>query len=329
MTASFTRTLGKSGITISALGLGCWAIGGPFWHNGWVGYGDVEDAESIRAIQRAMDLGVTFFDTADAYGCGHSERILGQAISGRREGLFIATKFGYTFDEDRRQIKGADASPGYIRRACEASLRRLNIDVIDLYQFHIDDYDLEKSIEVRQTLEDLAAEGKIRWYGWSLDNGQVDRVELFAQGAHCTSIQHTVNLFIDDQPTLQACQRLGLASINQGPLCRGILTGKFNPSTTFAENDMRRNWGWNFREGRPAERLRQLAALREVLTQGGRSLAQAALGWIWAHHSLTIPIPGFKSVAQAEENCASLRFGPLTEEQMQAIERILERVPAN
>ena len=264
-----TRTLGRSGIQVSAMGLGCWAIGGPFWHDGWVGYGDVDDAESIRAIHRALDLGVTFFDTADAYGCGHSERVLGQALVGGRDQVVIATKFGYVPDEEKRQITGTDASPQYIRQACEASLRRLNTDYIDLYQFHIHDYDLEKAIEVRETLEALVKEGKIRWYGWSLDNEQLEQIRLFAVGPHCTSIQHTLNIFIDDRPTLKLCDEFNLASINQGPLSRGILTGKFNADSAFAENDMRRGWGWNFREGRPAERLGQLKALREVLTQGG------------------------------------------------------------
>jgi len=224
----FTRVLGRSGIQVSAMGLGCWAIGGPFWHDGWVAYGDVDDAESTRAIHRALDLGVTFFDTADAYGCGHSERVLGQALAGRRDQVVIATKFGYVPDEEKRQITGTDASPQYIRQACEASLRRLNTDYIDLYQFHIDDYDLDKAVEVRETLEALVADGKIRWYGWSLDNKQVDRIRLFAEGPHCTSIQHTLNIFIDDPPTLELCEKFNLASINQGPLSRGILTGKFN-----------------------------------------------------------------------------------------------------
>ncbi|HEY4688690.1 MAG TPA: aldo/keto reductase [Anaerolineae bacterium] len=313
------RKLGRSNIEVSAIGLGCWAIGGPFWHDGWVGYGDVDDAESIRAIHAALDRGVNFFDTADAYGCGHSERILGQALAGRREQVVIATKFGYVPDEATRQIIGTDASPDYIRRACEASLRRLNTDTIDLYQFHIHDYDLGKAVEVREALEALVTEGKIRWYGWSLGNEQVEQIRLFAEGPHCAAIQHTLNIFVDDPLTLAACDEFNLASINQGPLARGILTGKFTADSTFAENDMRRGWGWNFREGRPAERLRQLEALREVLTQDGRTLAQGALGWVLARSERTIPIPGFKTVGQAEENAGTLQFGPLTDTQMQAI----------
>ncbi len=152
----FTRSLGKSGISVSALGLGCWAIGGPFWRGQKpVGWGKVDDRESIRAIHRALELGVTLFDTADIYGCGHSERVLGQALAGRRHEVVIATKFGQTFDETTRQGTGQDVTPEYIRRACDASLRRLNVDVIDLYQLHIKDVSLEQAPSVRDALEDL------------------------------------------------------------------------------------------------------------------------------------------------------------------------------
>ena len=144
------RTLGRSGIQVSAMGLGCWAIGGPFWRGDVaVGWGKVDDDESVRAIHCALDLGITFFDTADVYGAGHSERVLGRALSACRDKVIIATKFGNTFDETSKQITGADASPEYIRRACEASLRRLNTDHIDLYQFHDGGYNLEHAGEVR------------------------------------------------------------------------------------------------------------------------------------------------------------------------------------
>jgi len=146
-----TRKLGRSDIEVSAVGLGCWAIGGPFTAEDGnpVGWGRVDDKESIRAIGRALDLGVTLFDTADVYGCGHSERILGQALGKRRSDVAIATKFGRVFDASKRHILGNDASPEHIRQACEASLSRLNTDVIDLYQ-------LVKSRLSCQTLMTLA-----------------------------------------------------------------------------------------------------------------------------------------------------------------------------
>jgi aryl-alcohol dehydrogenase-like predicted oxidoreductase len=314
------RALGRSGIAVSGLGLGCWAIGGPAWRDGKpIGWGDVDDAESERAIHRALDLGVTLFDTADIYGAGHSERILGRALAGLRGQVVIASKFGQLFDEATRQAIGRDASPAHIVRACEASLRRLNTDTLDLYQFHLGDYDLERAAEVRETLEDLVVAGKIRAYGWSTDDPA--RARVFAEGPHCAAIQQRLNIFDGSAETLAVCEAAHLASLNRGPLAMGLLTGKFTAVSTIPENDVR--FGWDFKEGTQAERLKKLDALREVLTQDGRTLAQAALGWLWARSANTIPIPGFKTVAQVEENAAALRLGPLTQQQMIEIDRLM------
>jgi aryl-alcohol dehydrogenase-like predicted oxidoreductase len=282
MSTLMARTLGRSGIAVSGLGMGCWAIGGPAWRDGKpIGWGDVDDAESVAAIHRALDLGVTLFDTADIYGAGHSERILGQALgqalAGRRHQVVIATKFGQRFDEATRQAIGPDASPAYIRSACDASLRRLNTDIIDLYQFHLGDYDPAQAVEVRETLEGLVAAGKIRAYGWSTDDPV--RARLFAEGPHCAAIQQRLNIFDGNAETLAVCEAANLASLNRGPLAMGLLTGKFTADSTIPENDVR--FGWDFRAGTQAERLKKLDALREVLIQDGRTLAQAALGWLW------------------------------------------------
>jgi aryl-alcohol dehydrogenase-like predicted oxidoreductase len=156
------------------MGLGCWAIGGIWWDKQCgcspAGWGQVDDGESIRAIQWAVDAGITLFDTADNYGCGHSEHILGQVLAGRRDQVILATEFGYVCNQAARYVIGSNAEPTYIRRALEASLRRLNTDYIDLYQFHLYDYDLDQAVQVRETLEELVREGKIRWYGWSTNN---------------------------------------------------------------------------------------------------------------------------------------------------------------
>ena len=316
----FTRTLGRSGITVSALGLGCWAIGGPFWRgDNPVGWGTVDDAESLRAIQRALDLGVTFFDTADVYGCGHSERLLGQALAGQRERLVIATKFGNVFDEQTRHITGEGASPDFIRQACAASLKRLQTDYIDLYQFHLGRYDLAQAVSVRDTLESLVAAGKIRAYGWSTDDPE--RARLFAEGAHCAAIQQRLNIFEGNAQVLALCEQLNLSSVNRGPLAQGLLTGKFTSDSELPADDVRH--GWNLSDGDLALRLKKIETLRAVLTRDGRSLAQAALGWLWARSPKTIPIPGFKTVKQIEDNAGALRHGPLTPEQMADIERLL------
>lgn len=131
------RTLGRSGIEVSALGMGCWAIGGLYWSGETpLGWGEIDDDESIRAIHASLDRGVNFFDTANVYGAGHSERVLGRVITGRRSRVVIATKFNAVFDETTRRMTGSDPSPEAIRKACEESLRRLNTEYIDLYQFH-------------------------------------------------------------------------------------------------------------------------------------------------------------------------------------------------
>jgi aryl-alcohol dehydrogenase-like predicted oxidoreductase len=317
------RVLGRSGISVSGLGLGCWAIGGPFWRgNQPVGWGEVDDNQSRAAIERALELGITFFDTADVYGCGHSERILGEVLGDRRKDVVIATKFGNIFDEQTRRITGASADPAYIRRACEASLRRLRTDYIDLYQLHIGNYDLARVDEVLETLERLVDDGYILWYGWSTDDPQ--RAASFSRGPHCAAIQQRFNLFEGNAETLTVCEAEELASIVRGPLAQGILTGKFTPESVLPSNDVRHHW--NFREGEPAKRLEALGAIREVLTAQKRTLAQGALGWLWARSNAMIPIPGFKTVEQVEENAAAMWFGPLSPDQMAEINELMAEV---
>jgi aryl-alcohol dehydrogenase-like predicted oxidoreductase len=288
----------------------------------------VDDDESIRAIHRAFDLGVTFFDTADVYGAGHSERVLGRALADRRDQVVIATKFGNTFDEDTRQITGSDASPDYVRRACEASLRRLNTDYIDLYQFHVNNYDPDQAGAVRDVLEDLVAEGKIRRYGWSTDFP--DRARVFAQGPNCTTVQHQMNVLDDARPMIALCEELDLASINRGPLAMGLLTGKYRADSKLASDDVRGDqgpaWMKYFKDGKPnPEWFEKVEAIREVLTSDGRTLVQGALGWLWGRSERTVPIPGFRTVAQIEENCAAMRFGPLSAGQVSEIDALLDR----
>lgn len=319
------RKLGRSEIEVSAIGLGTNAIGGPVWDASVrkdlpAGYGEVDQAEAVRAIRHAVDLGITFFDTADEYGCGQSERLLGEALDGRRHQVVIATKFGYTYDEAARRITGTGASPAYIRQACEASLRRLRTGTIDLYQFHLRDYPLERAGEVLQTLEDLVREGKIRYYGWSTDDPE--RARTFAQGDHCTAVQHRLNILIDNPAILAVCDQHDLASINRIPLLMGLLSGKFTASTRLPEVDIRSEY---FKHQVFFDDLKRLEAMRATLTERGHTLPQAALAWILARHARTIPIPGFRSVKQVEENARTLELGPLSQEQMERIEEILER----
>lgn len=320
-----TRTLGKSGIPVSALGMGCWAIGGAMWLDGkFDGWHGVDDRASLQGIRRALDLGVTFFDTADVYGTGHSERMLAQGLQGHRQQVVIATKFGFTYDEATRQITGTDVSPAYIRQACEASLRRLQTDYIDLYQLHCGAA-AEQVEGLLETLEQLCAAGKIRSYGWSTDN--LASARLFAQGSHCAAIQHDMNVLKPAQAMVDLCVHYNLASINNAPLASGLLSGKYTADSVLPADDFRtagHAWAIYFEKGRPkAEFLQKLAAVRAILTSGGRTPTQGALAWLWAKSDRTIPIPGFKNVKQVEENCAAMNFGPLSAQQMSEIDALL------
>jgi aryl-alcohol dehydrogenase-like predicted oxidoreductase len=281
----------------------------------------VDDQESIRAIQFALDSGINFFDTAANYGAGHSELILSQALGRRRARAIIATKFGYIVDEEERNVIPSQDVAGNLRNDCEDSLRRLNTDFIDLYQLHVGAYPPERAGEVIDGLEGLVAAGKIRWYGWSTDNPAGARV--FAQGRHCTAIQHVLNLAHDTPEMLALCAEANLASVNRTPLGMGLLTGKFSPETTFPGDDIRSTW--DMQDGIPGESARQVEAAREILTAGGRTLAQAALAWTWARSEITIPIPGFKTVTQMQENIAAIDFGPLSTEQMAALDSLVDR----
>jgi aryl-alcohol dehydrogenase-like predicted oxidoreductase len=288
----------------------------------------VDDEESIRAIHAALDRGVNFFDTANVYGAGHSERVLGRAVAGRRSSVVIATKFNAVFDETTRQVTGADVSPEGIRGACEASLRRLNTDTIDLYQFHDNGYPAEKAAPIRETLEGLVRAGKIRAYGWSTDF--VDRAEVFAEGPNCTSVQLQLNVLDDNPEMIAFCEKQNLAAINRGPLAMGLLTGKYTPATEVPVDDVRGqkspDWMKYFKDGKPnPEWISMRDAILEVLTSGGRTVAQGALAWIWARSPHTIPIPGFRTVAQVEEDAGAMDFGPLMPEQMGQIEMVLKR----
>jgi len=328
-----TRTLGTtSGIDCSALGLGCWAIGGPFGLDGAAaGWGDVNDDQSVAAIRRGLELGVTLFDTADVYGTGHSETVLGRALAGNREGVAIATKFGNTFAEGTGRMLGVDVSPAYIRRACEASLRRLGTDRIDLYQCHRGDLDPAVADEVAAALEQLREDGLIRAYGWSLD--EPARAVWWSGRDGFAAVQHHLNVLEDAPDMIALCERHGLASISRGPLAMGLLSGKFRDSSRLPTDDVRGSgaeWLTAFdRDGRPRQDfLDRLDAIREALTADGRTLVQGALGWIWARSQRTIPIPGFKTVAQVEENAGALAHGPLPADRMREIDALLGFVPA-
>ncbi|WP_326795535.1 aldo/keto reductase [Streptomyces sp. NBC_01808] len=322
------RTLGRTGIEVSALGFGCWAIGGEWWDAGGdpLGWGKVDDDESVRAVHRALDGGVTFFDTADAYGTGHSETVLGRALAGRRDDVVIATKWGNVFDADRRTLLSRDLSPGYARRALTDSLRRLGTDHVDLYQLHIGDAGFAAAAELREACEDFVREGLIRAYAWSTDDPA--RAAAFAEGPHCAAVQHRLNVLEDAPEMLALCAERDLASVNRSPLAMGLLSGAYDADSQVGAGDIRATppaWLTYFgADGRVAPGwLPRIEAIRSILTSGGRTVAQGALAWIWARSPHTVPIPGFRTVAQADQNAGALAAGPLTAGQLAEIDGLL------
>ncbi|NLV35661.1 MAG: aldo/keto reductase [Clostridiaceae bacterium] len=318
------RVLGRSGIKVSPMGLGCWAIGGQFYMDGKIdGYGQTDDKESIKAIHAALDLGVNFLDTSDAYGVGHSEAVIGEALEGRRNQAVIATKFGYLGNEATKTLCGYNLEPDYVERACDASLRRLRTDYIDLYQLHVWEVGISELDSVMDTLDRLVEIGKIRTYGWSTD--LLSGIKLIAQNDNCSAIQQEFSIIKGDERIIGFCEDNNLASINRSPLAMGLLTGKFGKDTRVSNNDVRGSgYSWAkhiFVDGKPNEdAYRKLEAVRDIFTSEGRTLAQGALAWIWGKSNVTIPIPGFKSVKQVEENIRAMEFGPLTAKQMQELE---------
>jgi aryl-alcohol dehydrogenase-like predicted oxidoreductase len=231
--------------------------------------------------------------------------------------VVIATKFGETFDEASDQPTEEELNPAYIRRACRASLRRLDTDCIDLYLFHLRDYDLERAAEVRDRVEDLVDEGKIRAYGWSTDD--LERARLCAQGSHCTAIEHRLKVMMGAPEMLALCDEYDLASINRIPLAMGLLSGRWTASTQLPADDRRSEF---FKIPEFLHDLETVRAMGQVLTRDGRSYVQAALGWIWARSPRTVPVPGFRTVEHVEEDAEAMRLGPISEEQMREIQRL-------
>jgi aryl-alcohol dehydrogenase-like predicted oxidoreductase len=318
------RALGLSGISVPPVGIGCWAIGGPFWADGRaLGWGDVDDRESLRALRRAFDLGARFFDTADVYGTGHSERILGQAFARHRGDVIIATKWGNTYDEERRALLEPDVSGAYVRRALDASLRRLGTDYVDVYQFHLSDVSPADAAPLIDVLEVLVEDGKIRTYGWSTDDP--GRAASWSAAPNCSVVQHELNVLSDAPEMLALAEREKWASINRAPLAMGLISDKYSMRSRLPDDDMRGDrpaWMRYFKDGRWVS-MRD--AIRDILASDGRTVAQGALAWNLARSPHTIPIPDCRTVAQVAENIAAIEHGPLSASQMAEINAILGR----
>jgi aryl-alcohol dehydrogenase-like predicted oxidoreductase len=314
-----SRRLGRSGIMVGPMGLGTARLAGlGFREDRALEAGSPAVKDAVRQIQAAVEMGVTLFDTAENYGQGWSERILGEALRGRREKIVVVTKFGEDPMPELEDPLMLDAD--IVARKCEASLGRLGMECIDMYLLHRRDYPLERAAEMIGILEDLVRAGKIRYYGWSTDD--VERARLFAGGEHCSAIEHRLNVINDNGPMLELCQEQDLASLNRVPLLMGVLTGRWTPETRLAEEDPRAAW---FKDEGFQKLLACVEDIRPSVTSGGRSYTQGALGWIWARSPLAIPLPGFRDIAQLQELAGAMGFGALDMEDMRAVAERVER----
>ncbi|MGL6258973.1 aldo/keto reductase [Vibrio sp. WXL210] len=317
------RNLGQA--LVSPLGMGCWAIGGPFWEGDKpLGWGAVDDKQSLRAIHAGIDAGINFIDTANIYGAGHSEVVIGKAIAGRRDQVVLSSKVGFDCDTQTKQVLGAFSTPEKIRNMLDASLQRLGTDYLDILFLHIGDLAVDEAMKVRDVLEALIKEGKINSFGWSTD--LIDRAECFVQNPGCAAIQFELNVFNPNAEMVSLCEHHQVAAINRGPLAMGLLSGKYRHGTVVSDSDIRKvspDWLKYFKDGRPSPELTtRLDAVREILTSDNRTLSQGALAWLWAISPNNIPIPGFRTVEQITLNAMAMEKGPLTPSQVSEIHQL-------
>ncbi len=308
------RKLGKTGISVSEISFGTWAIGGS--------WGSVKDDESLRALSRAIDSGVNFFDTADVYGDGHSEELLAKATAGREDIIHIATKFcrqgdihdPSTYSEQR------------VREYCEASLKRLCRERIDLYQIHCPPMSILKNGQVFEVLDKLKSEGKIRSYGVSVES--VEEGMLCMQNPNVGALQIIFNILRQKPleqllPTAKA-QEVGI--LVRLPLASGLLTGKMTAATTFEADDHRsfneNGEKFNVGETFAGLGLQKGVELSEQLTwiaEGRGNMARAALRWLLDQQEISCIIPGFKSMAQVEDNLAAMNVPSFNENEIKQL----------
>jgi aryl-alcohol dehydrogenase-like predicted oxidoreductase len=305
------RALGRTGREVFPLGLGCMGMS-EF-------YGPRDDAESMATLERSFELGVDFYDTADIYGIGDNETLVGPFIQRHRKDVVLATKFGILRDRNNPATRGVSGRPEYVKAACDASLKRLGVDVIDLYYQHR----VDSAVPIEETvgaMADLVKAGKVRWLG--LSEAGADTLKRAHKTHPITALQTEYSLWSrePEDGLLQLCADLGITFVPYSPLGRGFLTGRFKTPADFAPDDYRqyspRFQGENFKKN-----LELVDAVGERAKKKGCTPAQLALAWVLAKDPKCVPIPGTKRRSTQEENLAALKV-TVTKEDLDALDAI-------